>query len=93
MCSFYVVSLFTRIPLPYLIPALQSALEKDGSWRELTSLDSTGIIILMSLYLSNAYITFRHQTYKQIWGIPIRSALAPVLSEVFLQHIETNIFK
>ncbi|XP_065574928.1 uncharacterized protein LOC136036552 [Artemia franciscana] len=34
----------------------------------------------------------RHQTYKQIWGIPMGSALAPVLSEVF-QHIETNIFK
>ena len=68
-------------------------LEKDGSWRELTCLDSTEIITLTSLCLSNAYFTFRHQTYKQIWGIPMGSALAPVLSEVFLQHIETNIFK
>ncbi|XP_065559605.1 uncharacterized protein LOC136026830 [Artemia franciscana] len=93
MCSFDVVSLFTSIPLPRLIPALQSALEKDGSWRELTCLDSTEIITLTSLCLSNAYFTFRHQTYKQIWGIPMGSALAPVLSEVFLQHIETNIFK
>ncbi|XP_065568918.1 uncharacterized protein LOC136032575 [Artemia franciscana] len=89
MCSFDVVSLFTSIPLPRLIPAL----EKDGSWRELTSLDSTEIIILTSLCLSNTYFTFRHQTYKQIWGIPMGSASAPVLSEVFLQHIETNIFK
>ncbi|XP_065568919.1 uncharacterized protein LOC136032576 [Artemia franciscana] len=89
MCSFDVVALFTRIPLPRLIPAL----EKDGSWRELTSSDSTEIIILTSLCLSNAYFTFRHQTYKLIWGIPMGSALAPVLSEVFLEHIETNIFK
>lgn len=93
MCSFDVVSLFTSIPLPRLIPALQSALENDDSWKELTSLDTTDIIILTSLCLNNAYFTFRHQTYKQKWGIPMGSALAPVLSEVFLQYIENNIFK
>ena len=93
MCSFDVVSLFTSIPLPRLIPALQSALEKDGSWRELTCLDSTEIITLTSLCLSNAYFTFRHQTYKQILDIPMGSGFASVLREVFLQHIETNIFK
>ena len=56
-------------------------------------MDTTEIIILMSLCLSNGYFTFKDQTYKEIWGIPMGSALATVLSELFLQHIENNMFK
>ena len=89
--SFDVVSLFTFVPtldLDFALDLVLQLLANDNTLHDRTSFDISDIKVGLEICLNAAIFTYDHTNYRQIFGLPMRSCISPVLSNIFMEHVE-----
>ena len=88
MVSFDVKALFTSIPVPEAINAVQRALLFNSSWRDRTSLSYHNICRLLEFVLTTTYFTFNDKFYQQNFGCAMGSPVSPVVANIYMEDYE-----
>jgi len=91
MVSFDVVSLFTKVPIPETINYIQRCLASNTTWKDKCTLTEESLLQMLLLCTQNNYFTWNNDIYKQIEGTPMGSPLSPILANLFLHSLETEI--
>ena len=79
MVSFDVISLFTAKPVQKACDYIKEKLEQDSSLSQRTHLKIDDIVSLLNFVVSNNYLVFEGQTYKQIDGCAMGALSARLL--------------
>lgn len=85
--SLDVVSLFTNVPLDFVIKGTRKR------WHMLErniSLPYSEFLIALHLVMDPTYFSFNNVIYKQIFGTHMGSPLSPILADIVLQDLEEN---
>ena len=86
--SFDVKALFTNVPLT---PTLDFIKRKLPTLNVDFGLPCECIIELITLCLENSYFQFDGQYYEQIFGAQMGNPLSPIISGLFLEHVESEL--
>ena len=86
--SFDVSALFTNVPLQ---PTLEFLKRKLSSTKIDPAIPTDIIIKLIELCLKKSYFQFDDVFYEQMFGIQMGNPLSPVLANLFLEHIESEL--
>ena len=86
--SFDVKALFTNVPIA---PTLDFIKRKLPSLNVDFGLPCECIIELITLCLENSYFQFDGQYYEQIFGAQMGNPLSPIISGLFLEHVESEL--
>ena len=82
MVSFDVISLFMNVLVSLAIEAACQGLQNDGLLSERTMLTVESIIMLLQLYFSAAYLSFRNRYYRQIFGTAMGSPVSATVTNL-----------
>ena len=85
LVSFDVTSLFTKVPINYLLEFLKPELEK---WSGTLDLKPNSIIELIKLCVIDSKFVFQEQYYQQKFGLSMGNPLSPVLSNLYMEFFE-----
>ena len=88
MVSFDVISLFTAIPVLKACDYIKEKLEQDSTLSQRTHLEIDDIVSLLNFVLSNNYLVFEGQTYKQIHDCAMGSSVSLVFANICIEKIE-----
>ena len=92
MCSFDVVSLFTKVPLLEVIDICADALYRnDDIEMDITILTEDSFRKLMVLATSGVEFSFNDIMYRQVNGVAMGSPLGPALANIFVGYHEKRI--
>ena len=92
MCSFDVVSLFTKVPLEETIKICADALYRDDDVEpEYTTLSEDSLCSLLRMVTSGVEFSFEDVMYRQTDGVAMGSPLGPVLADIFVGWCESRI--
>ena len=86
--SFDVVSLFTFVSPDQALDLVLQLLANDNTLHDRTSLDISDIKVGLDICFNAAIFTCDHTNYRQIFGLPMGSYISPVLSNIFMEHVE-----
>lgn len=90
LCSFDVTNLYTNVPVDEAIELVRINLIK---YKKVPTPQIIEAIEGLQLILSHNYFGFNGQIYKQHTGLAMGCSLAGTLANIFLDNLETNIFK
>ena len=96
MLSYDVTSFFTSIPTPDAITIVKRRLEEDNTLSTRSSLNPDQICLLLDLYLSTTYFTYRGDFYRQKHGCAMGSLVWPIVANLYMEEVEKkalNIFQ
>jgi len=88
LVSLDVISLFTNVPIDLVIDILDEKwylIEKHSSIPKIEFLNAIRFI------LHSTYFMFNNKYYKQTFGAPMGSPLSPIVADLALQRLETDI--
>ncbi|CAF1119945.1 unnamed protein product, partial [Didymodactylos carnosus] len=92
MFSLDVESLFTNVPVNEAIDlAINIIMKKKGENAKFTNLDVKDLKHLFELAITNVPFRFLDQLYIQRDGVSMGSPLAPILADIFMEHIENKV--
>ncbi|XP_047998166.1 uncharacterized protein LOC125235611 [Leguminivora glycinivorella] len=83
MVSFDVESLFTNVPVKECLEVVRRKLSDSGM--------SETIMVLLRNCLEGSYFLYRGKHYLQIDGVAMGSPVAPVLANIWMEHIEASV--
>ena len=86
--SFDVVSLFTSVPTDQALDLVLQLLANDNTLHDRTSLNISDIKVGLEICFNAAIFTYDRANYRQIFGLPMGSYISPVLSNIFMEHVE-----
>ena len=86
--SFDVSSLFTNVPLG---PTLDFLKRKLSNCDHVFPIDVNCILDLIELCTQNLYFEFNDIFYEQIFGMAMGNPLSPILANLFLEHVESEL--
>lgn len=86
--SFDAVSLFTRVPVPLAVEAIE---EKWDEIKNHTSIQKDMFIEAIELCLNNGYCNFENVSYEQVEGLAMGSPLSAIVAEIVLDKLFTMI--
>ena len=86
--SFDVVSLFTSVPTDQALDCVLQLLLNDDTLQERTALSISDIKAGLEICFKATIFTYNNTNYRQIFGLPMGSCISPVLSNIFMEHIE-----
>ena len=89
MVSFDVKALFTNIHLEYTVDLVLKRI--DENHETLTSITRNEMRGILLLCTNNVHFTFRDVVYLQTDGIAMGSPLRPVLTGIFMVHLERSL--
>ena len=88
MISLDVMSLFTNIP----IKLIQKSIEKIWHYIEkFTKLPLEEFKDGIEFLMNNTFFQFNNSFYRQSFGIPMGSPISPILADLVMQDLETNV--
>jgi len=88
LVSFDVVSLFTNVPLDLALLSIERR------WTHIersTKIPKNELLTAVRFVLSSTYFTFNNIIYKQTYGTPMGSPLSPIIADIVMQDLETNV--
>lgn len=85
LISLDVTSLFTNVPIELVKNAINNRKNKLSG-----NIPSSEIIKAVEIIMTNTYFQFNNSHYKQHWGLPMGSPLAPVCADLAMQDLETH---
>ena len=88
LISYDVTALFTSIPVPDAIEAVQLKLSVDDTLRERTSLSIDKILELLKFCLDTTYFVYKNQIYKQKRGAAMGSPVSPIIANLYMEVFE-----
>ncbi|XP_063540745.1 uncharacterized protein LOC134749659 [Cydia strobilella] len=83
MVSFDVESLFTNVPVKECLEVVRGKLSDGGI--------SESVMVLLRNCLEGSYFLYNGKHYLQIDGVAMGSPVAPVLANIWMEHIEASI--
>ncbi|XP_063622430.1 uncharacterized protein LOC134794549 [Cydia splendana] len=83
MVSFDVESLFTNVPVKECLEVVRRKLSDEGI--------SESVMVLLRNCLEGSYFLYCGKHYLQIDGVAMGSPVAPVLANIWMEHIEASI--
>ena len=86
--SFDVKALFTNVPLA---PTMDFIRRKLPTLNYDFGVPTSCMIELIELCLQSSYFQFGDNFYEQVFGTQMGNPLSPILSGLFLEHIESEI--
>jgi len=88
LVSLDVISLFTNVP----IESITDILEEKWSFIETHStIPKEEFFNAINLVLHSTFFVFNNKFYKQTYGAPMGSPLSPIIADLFLQKLETDV--
>ncbi|CAM2711908.1 unnamed protein product [Rotaria socialis] len=101
MVSFHVTGLFTKVPLSYTINLILDKMYEPehicpkfikvkSDWYS-KCLDRNYMKTLLDIATFDTHFSFNNLYYQQHNGVTMRSPLAPVLSDIFMIHLENKL--
>jgi len=88
LASFDVVSLFTNVPIDWLMEIIK----KKWPYIEAhTNLHLNEFILSIKFVLESTFFHFNNRVYKQTYDAPMESPLSPVVADLILQMLESSI--
>ena len=90
LVSFYVISLFTKVPVDLAIKVAQERLHKLQNLNELTKRSVKDICNSLQICLEATYLTFRKKNFKQIFGTAMGSPVSVVVANLVMENVETR---
>ena len=88
MVSFDVVNLFGMIPVDEALVIIREKLENDEDLEERSAIPVNSLMELVTFCLKTAYFQLENQTYQQVDGVAMGSALSPIVSNIYMEHFE-----
>ena len=88
LISYDVTALFTSIPVPDAIEAVQLKLSADDTLSERTSLSIDKILELLKFCLDTTYFVYKNQLYKQKRGAAMGSPVSPIIANLYMEVFE-----
>jgi len=88
--SLDIASMYSNIPIEL---ALGSVLRRWNVIEKNTSIPFQEFKRAISVILNSTFFKFNEEFYEQIFGLPMRSPLSPILADLVIQDLEYNIFK
>ena len=89
LISYDVTALFTSIPVPDAIKAVQLKLSADDTLSERTSLSIEKILELLKFCLDTTYFVYKNQIYyKQKRGAAMGSPVSPIIANLCMEVFE-----
>ena len=89
MVSFDVTSLYTTIPIDQALLIIRDLLEHDEKLADRTPLSPRQILDLLDILLRTTYFKFNGDFYQQTDGAAIGGPTSAIVSEIFMQLLET----
>ncbi len=94
--SYDVKSLFTRVPVAETLHIVQGRLDdlrklENDPLVLITSLSNAGIMELLNHVLSQCLFSWDNALFKQASGLPMGGRLSPVLSNIYMEHLELKV--
>ena len=86
--SFEVVSLFTSVPTDQALDLILQLLANDNTLHDRTFINISDIKVGLDVCFNAAVFTCDHANYNQMFGLPMGSCISPVLSNIFMEHVE-----
>ncbi len=103
MISFYVTSLFTKVPLEYTIQVILFKLYglehncstrkpkiKMADWYK-RCLDHHDMKTLLDMATSDTHFLFNTKLYRHFNGVSMGSPMAPIIADIFMIHLEEQL--
>ena len=81
-------ALFTSIPVPDAIEAVQLKLSADDTLSGRTSLSIDKILELLKFCLDTTYFVYKNQIYKEKRGAAMGSPVAPIIANLYMELFE-----
>jgi hypothetical protein len=88
LLSFYVVSLFTNMPVDEALQVIRNKLHNDNTLAERSVLQVEAIMELLEVYLRTAYFQGDDKFFLQKDGMVMGSSLSPIVSNIFMENFE-----
>lgn len=91
--SFDITSLYTNLPIPESIKAIEERLTENQNWKkdEFEKLTIADVTRLLTECLNNIYFQYGNELFLQNDGCPMGSAISGTVADIFLQKLERNI--
>ena len=86
--SFDVVNLFTSIPTSDVLNLIFRLLNQGNTLCDRTNLSVNDIIEAKSICLKSTVFSFKNVLYRQIFGVPMRSCISPILADIFMEFVD-----
>uniref|UniRef100_A0A224Z9X5 Tick transposon n=1 Tax=Rhipicephalus zambeziensis TaxID=60191 RepID=A0A224Z9X5_9ACAR len=92
-CSFDVKDLYYSLPHRQLMLCVEECIDKHGSiaFQNHTGLSVQSFLELLTMYLNSTFATWHDNVYIQTNGVCIGSSIAPILSDLFLAHLDRRL--
>ena len=88
LVSFDVVSLFTSVPVDCTSKCIFDLLVVDDSLSTHTQLNAHDIKTGLEICSNSTVFSFQNVLYRQTFDIPMGSCIAPIVANIFKEHIE-----
>jgi hypothetical protein len=88
LVSFYVLGLFTNVPVDEALQVIRSRIENDNTLTEPSVLKVEAIMELLDVCLRTTYFEGDDGFYQQKDGMAMGSSLSPIVSNIYMEHFE-----
>ena len=88
LVSFDVASLFTSVPVDCASKCIFDLLVVDDSLSTHTQLNANDIKTGLEICSNSTVFSFQNVLYRQTFDIPMGSCIAPIVANIFKEHIE-----
>ena len=89
LVSFDVSALFTSIPVPVALQAINSKISICISFTNVCEIPTEKFIVLWELTITNCTSCFNRKFCKQLQGAAMGSPVSPVFANIYLEHFES----
>ena len=88
MVSFDVTSLYTNIPIIYILKIIKDYVNNDDQFSRKTAIPQDKFLDLVHLVLTTTWYTFNSQFYQQTDGVALGGPASSTTTEIYMQAYE-----
>ena len=90
LVSFDVKSLFTSVPVPSALDAIQETLDENAGFVESCGITTKTILELLRVCLATTSFRFRNRHYELADGLAMGSPVSPIVANLFMAKLENR---
>jgi hypothetical protein len=83
-------NLFTNAPVEEVLHVIKNKLFMDHTLSECSPLELDGVMELLEVCIKTTYFQLEDKFYQQKEGMAMGSSLSPVVTNIFMKHLEKS---